>query len=350
LDATLFTAYHKPAPRFASASVTPIHVGRAIAAAPLPDMIGDDTGDALSERNPAYCELTALYWAWKNAAPEKTHIGLMHYRRLLDLTGRAATGPVEARPARLDIAPWLAEVETWLAQGEVDLVLPRLHVMGRSVADNYARAHQSQDFDAARAVIAADHPAYLAAFDAVAGQNGVRLGNMFLMRRDLFERYCAWLFDILFKVEAQALDRALYAPQQRRYLGFLGERLFTVWAAHLARTEPGLRRREVSILNLGETLVVPHADDDRFAAPEQINVALAADDAYLPHAAAMLRSLVDHVDRSRPLNVFVLHDAIAPERRAALAGVLAGHPHAALHPLNTAGATLLHKSCEGFPV
>lgn len=342
MDAILYTAYHKAAPRFRSASVTPIHVGRARAATALPDMIGDDTGDHVSERNPAFCELTALYWAWKNAPAEKTHLGLMHYRRLLDLTGRAeaaaTAGSVEALVPRLDIAPWLAEVEETLAASDADLVLPRLHVMGRSMAENYRRAHQPQDFAAARAVIAADHPAYLDTFDAVAARNEVRLGNMFLMRRDLVDRYCAWLFDILFKVEAQALDRALYSPQQRRYLGFLGERLFTIWVAHLLKTEPGLKVREVAILNLRRTLVVPYVDDDRFSDPAQINLALAADDAYLPHAAAMLRSVLDHVDRSRPLNVFLLHDGIDPARLAALLSVLSEHPGAAFHPLDTAGA------------
>lgn len=28
--------------------------------------IGDNTGDNISLRNPNYCELTGLYWAWKN--------------------------------------------------------------------------------------------------------------------------------------------------------------------------------------------------------------------------------------------------------------------------------------------
>lgn len=28
--------------------------------------IGDNTGDNISLRNSNYCELTGLYWAWKN--------------------------------------------------------------------------------------------------------------------------------------------------------------------------------------------------------------------------------------------------------------------------------------------
>ena len=75
----------------------PIHVGRAVAKTNskdghinekefnwlLENTIGDDTGDNISEKNRYYCEISAIYWAWKNYEKLGTpdYIGLSQYRR-----------------------------------------------------------------------------------------------------------------------------------------------------------------------------------------------------------------------------------------------------------------------------
>ena len=57
----------------------PLHVG----AEGKPDLgyTKDNTGENISAKNPNFCELTGLYWAWKNL--EADYVGLVHYRRYL---------------------------------------------------------------------------------------------------------------------------------------------------------------------------------------------------------------------------------------------------------------------------
>ena len=58
---------HKPYPNTRNEGIyQAIQVGKALH--PELDMgyINDNTGDNISEKNPYWCELTALYWGWKN--------------------------------------------------------------------------------------------------------------------------------------------------------------------------------------------------------------------------------------------------------------------------------------------
>lgn len=339
MKVTIYSAYHKQAPLFSSNLVLPIQVGRSLTDAPLSCMAGDDTGDTISARNGTFCELTALYWVWKNDL-ESDMLGLMHYRRLPDLGGQHPSQSAEVFPDKLHIPDWLEEAENW-AKSEAtdwDVIVPRPHVMVPTVEQNYRKGHKVQDLDTARSVIVTDHPEYLASFDSVASDHRVLLGNIMLMTRPLFDRYCSWLFDILFKVEAMDLPRQNYSGYQSRYLGFLAERLLTVFVHHIRSVEPGLRVKEVGILNLSKTLVTPYLGRDTDVGNETVNIAFSADHAYLPHAAAMVRSLLDHADPKRPLNFYFLYSDLEEEELDLLRDVVESRAASVFHPLNTQGA------------
>ena len=55
----------------------PLHVGKQGKSSL--GFIGDDTGEHISIKNDTYCELTGIYWIWKNISCDV--VGLCHYRR-----------------------------------------------------------------------------------------------------------------------------------------------------------------------------------------------------------------------------------------------------------------------------
>ena len=50
---------------------------------------------------------------------------------------------------------------------------------------------------------------------------------MLIAKRTFVERYCEWLFDILFEVEKR-IDISNYSVYQKRVFGFLAERMFNI--------------------------------------------------------------------------------------------------------------------------
>ena len=80
----IFVSAHKPSTFPDGASIIPIQVGAQNAGTLFEDTLHDNEGDNISTQNPMYCELTAQYWAWKNA--DADYYGFCHYRRYFDFT------------------------------------------------------------------------------------------------------------------------------------------------------------------------------------------------------------------------------------------------------------------------
>ena len=66
-----------------SACYRPLFVGGKIASGLKNEgFYQDNSGVNIAEKNSSFCELTGLYWAWKNGVFENNeYVGLVHYRR-----------------------------------------------------------------------------------------------------------------------------------------------------------------------------------------------------------------------------------------------------------------------------
>ena len=216
----------------------PIHVGKALSKNDF-GYLGDDTKESISEKNRSFCELTALYWAWKNKFfKDDEFCGLVHYRRYF--AGSQAFGKFSILSTE--------EIEHILSIYDVIIPKKRNYYI-ETIQSHYENAHYKKDLDTLKDVLKELSPDYLDAFEKVMSQRSLHIFNMFVMRRELFNAYCSWLFPALFELERR-VDISDYDHYQSRIFGFLGERLFNVW---LAKNE--LKIKEVKIINIeGENL------------------------------------------------------------------------------------------------
>ena len=215
-EVKLVVACHKPYWQCADPVYCYVEAGAARHDAHVPGILPDVTGDQISGKNETFCELTVLYWAWKNL--NKPYLGLCHYRRFF---AKRRFGNRRERILTGD------ELEKCLRTTDVVLPKKRRYWIETNYSQ-YIHAHHRQDLDTTRQILEEVYPEYLSAYDrSMALTSGHRF-NMLLMKRDILDRYCTWLFDILFRLEAE-LDISQYSPKDRRVFGYVSERLLDVW-------------------------------------------------------------------------------------------------------------------------
>ncbi len=214
----------------------PLHVGAACSDQQLP-FIRDDSGDNISSRNPVFCELTGLYWAWKNL--DFDWLGLVHYRRFFSL--RKDKGILLGK----NLYPLLERYKVFVPR--------KRHYYIETVYSHYDHTFDGTQFDIARQVIAEKYSEFVLDFDDFMQQRSAWLFNMMIMPRILIDQYCSWLFDVLFELEKR-IDISQMTVFEKRYAGRVSERLFNVWLNHQLRTGSILKSeiKELPYIYLGK--------------------------------------------------------------------------------------------------
>lgn len=259
----LLICYHKKAPLFKDSVLTPIHVGRANAVKRLDhqsenykwlmeNMIGDDTGENISDRNDSYNEMTAIYWAWKNYEQlgNPDYIGLMHYRRhfIFDDTLKDVINIRNLHEeAYLDFLNYSEDAISDFVDG-YDFIPHIGHV--HNVYDHYIQNQRKEDIDLANDIVLELYPEYEKTIkDYYAGTDS-NFCNMCIFSKDLFFRYCEWIFPILQEFENR-VDMS-----QKRF--FISERMTGLFVYNLMQNKE-LRYKSLPIAFIDEPVRVPIA-------------------------------------------------------------------------------------------
>ena len=133
----------------------------------------DCDGENISTKNRQYCELTALYWIWKNTKEDV--VGLSHYRRHFILPDN-----------------WQDIMYT----NDIDVILPVPTFVYPNIRENYKERHDPSDWE-------------------------------YIVRRKILDDLCSWMFPIIDAVVKHGgVKEDTYL---NRYPGFISERLITLY-------------------------------------------------------------------------------------------------------------------------
>ena len=194
----------------------------------------DNTGDNISSLNASFCELTGLYWAWKNL--DVDYIGLVHYRRYFGR--KLGRDPWKYILSYSDIEPYLGRVKLFVPKKR------RYYI--ETLYSHYKHTHYSNQLDETRKIIEEKYPKYLDSYDRVVKHRYGYMFNMMIMEKCLLDEYCIWLFDVLFELQNRINISKLNEFQGRLY-GRVAEIIFNVWLDYQLKYE-GLEKKEVKEL------------------------------------------------------------------------------------------------------
>ncbi len=201
--------------------------------------IRDNTGDNISSKNPNYCELTGLYWIWKN--DESDIVGISHYRRYFTTLWLSSKSKYYLR---------FEEIDNILQKKR--MILPKQRCTSKSVLQSVNIAPNMCDIKEMYQAINSCSPEYIEDYFWYLNQNKAYLYNMFVMKRTDLINYCEWLFQILNYVEEHHDIGAETNPYRKRLYGFLSERLISIWVHH---NVSDCDIKKISVINTEESSI-----------------------------------------------------------------------------------------------
>ncbi|WP_251213098.1 DUF4422 domain-containing protein [Adlercreutzia murintestinalis] len=294
----------------------------------------DNVGDNISERNPSFCELTTLYWAWKNVQAD--YYSFCHYRRLLSFAPHSLKNTLERdwgvytmnclTERNLQEIGW-GDAHPELDVADYDFMIGE-HIKTQDLQASNVRDHwrnadalYEKDLDLFLEIIAEKYPDLAKiARDYVAGDDFYPC-NMFVARKELFDEYCTKLFDVLFEFEHRA-DFSHYSIEATRVTGHLAER-FTGIFYRLLQTRHQLRLRELEVVRFEKTAplvqLAPTSEDAK-------GVVFAANNAYAPYLGTCLKSLCENLDPQMPCDIAIFNTDFSADSKARFCEIAAPYP------------------------
>ncbi len=323
--------YHHPAVLLQDDVLTPIHLGRALAVSPskdgimasedyqwmLDNMIGDDTGDNISHLNRRFCELTGIYWAWKNydklGAPD--YIGFMHYRRHLSFNEKL----------KFFLSPQDA---SWIKNQKIDDDYKISHNLNGKYISEFVKHYDMitdksfphnpyqhfqtanpylkiKDYDLAMKLLVEKYPFME---KAVKDYNtGVRsyFCNLFIMKKEYFFQYAQMLFDVLFALD-EKIDYSDYTIQEQRSAAYISEWLTGIYITYLYQQHKNIKELYMSCVKEMQVSI----DINPAFSKKNIAVVFAADNNYAPYLGITIKSLIENKNSEYNYDLVVFDDGI----------------------------------------
>lgn len=284
------------------------------------EMLGDDTGDNISEKRMSFCELTVQYWAWKNVKAD--YYGLCHYRRYLSFSNEIYDSDYQELVQEPVLNNFTAKQYGLLDEmrmrkhiREYDAIIssnfdvrqwPRPADYSRNVFNYWKELNQLVEYDSVMLlmkILKKLHPEYVNVANKYMTGHSFRGYNCFILKKDLFYSLCDFEFSILFELE-KLLDTSGYSEKQMRTCAYLGEILESIWI------EKNLIQCPINKYAVSQIVMFNKIECQPELSPAYLDkntaIVLISSDYYTPYTAVCLQSIICHASEENNYDIIVL--------------------------------------------
>ncbi len=346
MDIKIFVSCHKKFFVPKNKLLVPVQVGTAFTDERYEGFCYDNEGDNIAEKNKSYCELTTQYWAWKNVQAD--YYGFFHYRRYMNFTENTlGRDDVVTQYFRCD-EDMIEEtglneelMEQIISENDIVTLKPRIYENGETVRSLYAKekVHFIEDLD--ECCLDVVRELYPEVFEhSVNYINGhtCYYCNMFIAKKEIFDEYCQFLFDVLEEYEKRR-DVTDYTVAQYRIYGYLGERLWGIYYTYLRNTRD-LRCRELQRVDVkfNDPVELQHA-----FGKNNIPIVIASSDYYTPYASVLLKSVAENSTKEHNYDVIVFNLGLNEHNKGLFRQTLAAYDNFSVRFVDLSPVTAKYK-------
>lgn len=295
------------------------------------DMLGDDTGDNISDRKFGLCELTVQYWAWKNIRAD--YYGFCTYKQYLSLSDETFEetpyGTVCDPSLRRDIIRKKYQVterrlQDLLNQNDVILVEKTPISQLREIQD-FKSVKETKDIldifeatlvtpkptDILGEIIKTQYPHLYSTYEKYMADSQILLYYAYVMKADIFHEFCDFEFSIIARLEHK-LKKQSYGELRVTAFQDIRNILLAIFIDYKQKSE-GCKVLTKQLVDFEST----YPECEIFPAFSENNIAIMtmSSNEYAPYLGVYLKSLIAAATSENNYDILIFERNISPRNK-----------------------------------
>ena len=312
------------------------------------DMLGDDTGDNISEKRESFNELTVMYWAWKNV--DADYYGFCDENKYLLLSEKQNKFNNEVLYEEFLTKEIIKKYELDNNKlvdkllGENDLVIMQpIDIRKVATPKGYAKNikmylqnnnHKLLKYEHIEIILDYIRDVYPDIYPyAIKYLNGYQYiqYNNFIMKKNLFNEYCSFQFNILFNFEKKFHKNSqFYSENIMQSLNLIGIVLLGIYYKYLS--EKHTKYKQLSVIYFNNTK--KYEQIYPFFNTNNIAIVIRISDYYVPYFSVLLQSIISYSNKDNNYDIIVLTGSIKQNNKNILNNMITNKNNFSIRYIN----------------